>query len=142
MIRPQILHIIGILLIMLGFSMSFSLGWSIYYAESDFISILQALITTIISGSFLFFTFKSNNKVELSTRDGFAIVTLGWLAMVIFSALPFYFSGTLSYTNSFFEAMSGMTTTGATVLGQYTTLNVEDMPHGLLFWRSFTQFIG
>jgi trk system potassium uptake protein TrkH len=62
--------------------------------------------------------------------------------MAIFSAFPFYFSGTLDYTNSFFEAMSGLTTTGATVLGHSSTLLIEDVPHGILFWRSFTQFIG
>jgi len=141
MIRPQVLHIVGILLIMLGFSMTFSLGWSLYYAEGDFIPILQALLTTVISGSLIYFGFRNKNKNELTARDGYAIVTLGWISMVIFSALPFYLSGTLSYTNAFFEAMSGLTTTGATVLGQ-TTLMIEDMPHGLLFWRSFTQFIG
>jgi len=70
------------------------------------------------------------------------VVTLGWIAIVIFSAFPFYFSGTLDYTNSFFEAMSGLTTTGATVLGHSDTLMIEELPHGILFWRSFTQFIG
>ncbi len=141
MIRPQVLHIVGILLIMLGFSMTFSLGWSLYYAEGDFIPILQALLTTVISGLLIYFVFRNKTKNELTARDGYAIVTLGWISMVIFSALPFYFSGLLSFTNSFFEAMSGLTTTGATILGK-TTLMVEDMPHGLLFWRSFTQFIG
>ena len=142
MIRPQVFHTVGMLLIMLGFSMFFSVGWSIYYAENDIIPILQSLSVTITTGSILYFIFRNKNKSELTARDGYAIVTLGWIAMVIFSALPFYFSGKLSYTNSFFEAMSGLTTTGATVLGHYTTLNIEDMPHGLLFWRSFTQFIG
>ncbi len=142
MIRPQVFHTLGILLIMLGFSMFFSLGWSIYYSENDLIPIAQALSITIISGSFLYFIFKNKNEEDLSSRDGFAIVTFGWIGMAIFSALPFYFSGKLSFTNSFFEAMSGLTTTGATVLGHCSTLNIEDMPHGLLFWRSFTQFIG
>jgi trk system potassium uptake protein TrkH len=64
------------------------------------------------------------------------------IAVAIFSALPFYFSGILSYTNSFFEAMSGLTTTGASILGHPDTLKIENMPHGLLFWRSFTHFIG
>ena len=86
--------------------------------------------------------FRSKEKKELSTRDGFAIVTMGWVAIAIFSALPFYFSGALNYTNSFFEAMSGLTTTGASVLGSTSTLMIEDLPHGILFWRSFTHFIG
>ena len=122
--------------------MFLSAAWSFYYNDGDFIPILQSIATTITFGIILILFFRSNEKKELSTRDGFAIVTLGWVAITIFSALPFYFSGTLSYTNSFFEAMSGLTTTGATVLGHSTTLMIEDMPHGLLFWRRFIQFIG
>jgi trk system potassium uptake protein TrkH len=86
--------------------------------------------------------FKSKEKKELSTHDPFAVVTIGWIAIVIFSAFPFYLSSTLNYTNSFFEAMSGLTTTGATVFGHSDTLMIEELPHGILFWRSFTQFIG
>jgi len=122
--------------------MSLSAAWSLYYNDGDFIPILQSIVTTISFGIILVLFFRNKEKKELTTRDGFAIVTIGWISMVIFSALPFYFSGILSYTNSFFEAMSGLTTTGATVLGHSATLMVEDMPHGLLFWRSFTQFIG
>ena len=84
MIRHQVLHTVGFLLIMLGFSMSFSLGWSYYYAEDDFIPILQALLTTIISSSLIYFVFRNKNKNELTARDGYAIVTLGWISMVIF----------------------------------------------------------
>ena len=142
MIRPQVLHTVGILLIMLGFSMSFSIGWSLYYGEGDLLPILWSLLTTVSSGSFLYLVFRRKNKVDLSTRDGFAIVTLGWISMAVFSALPFYYSGQLNYTNAFFEAMSGLTTTGATILGHATTSMIEGIPHGLLFWRSFTQFIG
>ena len=141
MIRPQALYTVGILLIMLGLSMIFSVGWSIYYHASDLVAILQALCITLTFGFFLYFFFRDKNKQDLTARDGFAIVSMGWIAMAIFSALPYYFYGKLSYTNSFFEAMSGITTTGATILGN-TTLMIEEMPHGLLFWRSFTQFIG
>ena len=142
MIRRESFFIIGVLLIILGLSMSLSAAWSLYYNDGDFIPILQSIVTTISFGIILVLFFRNKEKKELTTRDGFAIVTIGWISMVIFSALPFYFSGILSYTNSFFEAMSGLTTTGATVLGHSATLMVEDMPHGLLFWRSFTQFIG
>ena len=142
MIRRQVFHVIGILLILLGFSMSFSLGFAFYYNDGDFVSILQSQFCTIISGLLLFLLFRSKSKIELSARDGFAIVTLGWVSMAFFSAFPFYFSGQLNYINSFFEAMSGLTTTGATVLGHNSTPYIEDLPHGLLFWRSFTQFIG
>ena len=142
MIRRQSFYIVGLLLIILGFSMLFSVGCSLIYGDGDLIPLLQSIAVTITSGLILVIFFKSKDKKDLSTHDGFAVVTLGWIAMAIFSAFPFYFSGTLDYTNSFFEAMSGLTTTGATVLGHSDTLMIEELPHGILFWRSFTQFIG
>ena len=142
MIRRQSFYIVGLLLIILGLSMLFSVVCSLFYGDGDLIPLLQSIAVTIVSGLILVILFRSKNKKELSTHDGFAVVTMGWFAMAIFSALPFYFSGTLNYTNSFFEAMSGLTTTGATVLGNPTTLMIEALPHGVLFWRSFTQFIG
>lgn len=142
MIRRQSFYIVGVLLIILGFSMLFSVGCSLIYGDGDIIPLLQSIAVTITSGLILVIFFKSKDKKDLSTHDGFAVVTLGWIAIVIFSAFPFYFSGTLDYTNSFFEAMSGLTTTGATVLGHSDTLMIEELPHGILFWRSFTQFIG
>ena len=142
MIRRQSFYIVGVLLIILGFSMLFSVGCSLIYGDGDLIPLLQSIAVTITSGLILVIFFKSKDKKDLSTHDGFAVVTLGWIALVIFHAFPFYFSGTLDYTNSFFEAMSGLTTTGATVLGHSSTLLIEDVPHGILFWRSFTQFIG
>jgi len=142
MIRRQSFYIVGLLLIILGFSMLFSVGCSLIYGDGDIIPLLQSIAVTIVSGLILVIFFKSKDKKELSTHDGFAVVTMGWFAMAIFSALPFYFSGTLDYTNSFFEAMSGLTTTGASVLGHSSTLLIEDVPHGILFWRSFTHFIG
>jgi trk system potassium uptake protein TrkH len=142
MIRRQSFFLVGALLVILGFSMIFSIFWSLYYGEGDFKPIIQAMFITIIMGFLIMGIFRNNDKKDLSTHDGFAVVTLGWIAMAIFSALPFYFSGLLTYTNSFFEVMSGLTTTGASILGHPNTLIVEEMPHGLLFWRSFTQFIG
>ena len=142
MIRRQSFYLVGVLLIILGFSMLFSVACSLIYGEGDLIPLLQSIAITVASGILLIIFFRSKDKQDLSTHDGFAVVTMGWFAMAIFSAFPFYFSGTLDYTNSFFEAMSGLTTTGATVLGHSSTLLIEDVPHGILFWRSFTPFIG
>ena len=142
MIRRQSFYIVGVLLIILGLSMLCSVVCSLIFNDGDLVPLLQSIAVTIVSGFTLMLLFKSKEKKELSTHDGFAVVTLGWIAIVIFSAFPFYFSGTLDYTNSFFEAMSGLTTTGATVLGHSDTLMIEGLPHGILFWRSFTQFIG
>jgi len=142
----SVVNIIGFILILLGISMLFSVAWSIYYNDDvnfnrDLWALLNSIILSVISGSILVLGTYSKKKKELSVRDGFATVALGWLFMAAFSALPFYFSGDLSYMDSFFEAMSGLTTTGASILGA-GTLQIEEMSHGLLFWRSFTHFIG
>ena len=75
---------------------------------------------------------KTKNVSEINLRDGFYVVTMAWIFMGIFSSIPYYQSTFFSsFTDAFFESMSGITTTGATVLG-----NIEALPHGLLFWRS------
>ena len=142
MIRRQSFFLVGALLIILGLSMLFSVAWSLFYGEGDLNPLIQSVCVTIVSGLVMMALFRDKDKTDLSMHDGFVVVTMGWIAMALFSALPFYFSGLLSYTNSFFEAMSGLTTTGATILGHHDTLKIEELPHGILFWRSFTQFIG
>ena len=138
--------------------MLFSAAWSYYYKEDHaFFSILKASCITSLVGFFLiiltqlnfknffpFFTLKNKTKFELSHRDGYVLVTLSWILMGVFSALPFYFYGGAfeNYINSFFEAISGLTTTGATILESTEINEYRDTAKGLLFWRSFTQFIG
>jgi trk system potassium uptake protein TrkH len=78
------------------------------------------------------------SKGDLTVREGFAIVSFGWLAFALFGALPYVISGGIpSYVDAFFEAMSGFTTTGSTIL-----TDIEALPPSLLFWRSFTQWLG
>ena len=140
--KKSIFKIIGLILLLLGFSMQFSLAVSLIYDEGDLIPILKSSLITISFGAILFIICR-NGKSEIAVRDGFVIVTLGWILMAVFSALPFWISEEIpTYTDSFFEAMSGLTTTGATILGHVDINEIENLPHGLLFWRSFTQFIG
>ncbi len=147
MLNYKVLNIIGIILSMLGFAMIPSVLWSYYFNDSDVLSLIYSSIITISFGltiySITYLTNRKNfNRKELSLKDGFSLVSLTWIAMSIFSAIPYYLSlDGFSYINSFFEAMSGLTTTGATVLGD-STFHIEDLSHGLLFWRSLTQFIG
>ena len=103
MIRRQSFYIVGVLLIILGFSMLFSVGCSLIYGDGDLIPLLQSIAVTITSGLILVIFFKSKDKKDLSTHDGFAVVTLGWIAIVIFSAFPFYFSGTLDTQTLFLK---------------------------------------
>jgi trk system potassium uptake protein TrkH len=84
-----------------------------------------------------FFTRNLPSK-ELKKRDGYIVVTSGWLVMSVFGALPFILSGSIpDFTNAFFETISGYTTTGASILN-----DIESVSKGILFWRSFTQWIG
>ena len=122
--------------------MLFSAAWSVYYGEPDLIPIIKSTIITITVGLILFI-FTKSRKIELTIKDGYAVVSSAWLVMAIFSALPAYISGAIpTYTDAFFEAMSGLTTTGASILGHPSTNIIENIPHGILFWRSFTHFIG
>ena len=77
-------------------------------------------------------------SVDMNAREGFASVGLAWLMLSMFGALPFWFSGAMPYYwDALFECVSGLTTTGASILPQ-----VENLPHGILFWRSFTHWVG
>ena len=84
----------------------------------------------------------------ITNKDGFAIVTIAWVATAFAGSLPFYIGGYIpNFTDAFFESMSGVTTTGATIIGNPLTLSnlpygIESLPHGILFWRSFIQWIG
>jgi len=112
-----------------------SLFLSLYYAENDQLAFIFSIVIISLIG-FLMTRMKTKNN-KLKIKDGFAIVTFGWLFATIFGALPFVFSNTLSFVDAFFETVSGLTTTGASVI-----TNVEILPRGILFWRSFTHWIG
>lgn len=87
--------------------------------------------------------FLDDEDAELRMREGFAIVALAWLVLSLLGALPFVWGGVLdSYTDAFFETMSGFTTTGATILGGAATPAIESLPNAFLFWRSLTHWLG
>ena len=146
MINTRILNTLGLLLIFLGFTMLPSSLWSLYYQEyNDLFPILKSSLYTILFGFILYsskYLNKAQNKTDLTSNDAFTIVTLGWFLSAIFGALPLYLSNyNISFIDCFFESMSGLTTTGATILGG-STISIESLSHGLLFWRSFTHFLG
>ena len=134
------------MLVITGLSMLIPtvISWS--FSEPDLSGHLQSMIICIVVGiPFWMITRKSR---ALNSKDGFAIVSFAWLIVAFAGSLPFYLSGTIpNFTDAWFEAMSGVTTTGATIIGNPTTLpnlpnGIESMPHGILFWRSFLQWIG
>ncbi|TNJ44740.1 TrkH family potassium uptake protein [Tamlana fucoidanivorans] len=94
------------------------------------------IITLIIGGLIMFFT--RNHQKEISKREGYIVVTFGWIIMSLSGALPYMITDSIpSFTNAFFETMSGYTTTGASILN-----DIEIVPKGVLFWRSLTHWIG
>ncbi|SVC39323.1 uncharacterized protein METZ01_LOCUS292177, partial [marine metagenome] len=138
MIKKPIIKFVGYILLFLGLSMFATSLWPLYYNENDFFIFIKSGLITSITALILLFFSRGSTKSEINLRDGFYVVTMAWVFMGIFSSIPYYQSTFFSsFTDAFFESMSGITTTGATVLG-----NIEALPHGLLFWRSFTQFIG
>lgn len=109
-----------------------SLGYKEASALSFVLTIGILLITSII------LVFKKPQNTKIYAKEGFVIVGLSWIVMSLFGALPFFISGEIpNYIDALFETISGFTTTGASIL-----TNVETMGKGMLFWRSFTHWIG
>jgi trk system potassium uptake protein TrkH len=133
----SILRVISFLMILDGFGMLFGIPFSLYYGDADVEDLLKTGLSVAAAGGIVF-AFLRNYKKDIRKRDSYLIVGSGWIVMSAFGALPFVVHGSIpSYTDAFFETMSGFTTTGASILN-----DIEALPHGLLFWRAFTQWLG
>ena len=134
----MILKVIGTLLIINGGFMLTSIPFSLYYAEGDTMDLIYSgLISAACGFSLRLLSPKSSNN-ELKRKDGYLIVSLGWVSMSFLGSLPYILSGAIpDLASAFFETMSGFSTTGATVL-----TDIESVPKGVLYWRSLTQWIG
>ena len=100
-------------------------------------SFLYSALITIVTGTIVFTPLRNEERVS-GNKEGYIIVTGAWLIFSLFGTLPFLLSGSVkSFGDAFFESMSGFTTTGASIIA-----DVESLPHGILFWRSLTQWIG
>jgi trk system potassium uptake protein TrkH len=132
----MILKMLGYILIIIAFTMFAPLIISIIVRQNDMKAFLLSIILTGIVG--LLLSKIETDKRKINTKEGIAIVTFGWIIVSLFGALPFYLSGSIpSYVDAFFETVSGFTTTGATIIN-----DIEILPMGILFWRSFTHWIG
>ena len=127
---------LGILQIILGLFMFVPIIAQIIYGEVDS-SFFGASIVTIIFGT-LFFLSNLNRDKKLNLQQAFLLTALSWLSIAIFGSLPFIFSSiNFTFTNAFFESMSGITTTGSTIIS-----NLEEMPKAILLWRALLQWLG
>ena len=132
-----IARVFSLLLIVEGLFMLLSAIVSLIYQEHAATSFYYSAIITIITGVIVFTPLRNVEKVY-GKKEGYIIVTGTWLLFSLFGTLPYILSGSIdTFGDAFFESMSGFTTTGATILN-----DIESLPHGILFWRSLTQWIG
>lgn len=137
MIRPAtIIKILGLLLIFTGCFMLIPAVIALIYGDGDAPALFVSVAISLFAGG-LAYHFTSI-KGDITPKEGFAVVSFGWIVVALFGSLPFYLSGAIpSYIDCFFETMSGFTTTGASILN-----NIEGLPRGVLFWRSLTHWLG
>jgi trk system potassium uptake protein TrkH len=131
--------LLGLLLATFGASMAPSLAWGLYYADASRGPLLGSMMLTMAFGGALFWWGRRKPQ-EVFRKEATAVVGLGWIVSALAGALPYYFADLKempTFADCFFVAMSGLTTTGAGVVG-----DIEAMPKGILFWRSFTHWLG
>ena len=129
--------IIGSLLFIEAFFMSWCAIMAIIFHEDDQVAFLMSILITFGCG-FIFLFMGRNAENSLSRRDAYLLVTAVWLIFSFFGMFPFLIHGSITnLTDAYFETISGFTTTGASILD-----DVECLPHGILFWRSLTQWVG
>lgn len=130
-------HFLGLLLLVNGGFMLLATLVSHLYDDGVATNILAAGLMVIVIGV-VFMLLTKNHPKEMNKREGYLVVTLGWLSMALTGTLPYVLTDTIpSFTNAFFETISGYTTTGSTILQ-----DIESLPKGILFWRSLTHWIG
>ncbi len=134
-----IIKFLGILIMILSAFMLVSAAWSVYYGETGSLrALMGGSAICFFSGLLLFLATRKHDHRNIGKKEGYLIVTLTWVSISLFGAIPFVLAGDIpSYTDAFFETMSGFTTTGATILA-----DIEAMPKGLLFWRAMTHWLG
>ena len=136
-----IFNIMGLMLTLIALVMPTGIAFSLYYGDDDIDALLISTGITFTVGVLLFGLTSIGGRPDynnLRKREGYVIVALAWAVISTFGALPYYvYGGIPSFTDAYFESMSGFTTTGASIL-----TDIEALPHGLLFWRNLTQWLG
>ena len=135
--KRLVLRLLGVILVIEALAMVPATLLALLYGDGDFLAMLESVALPLVIGLPLWRLIKPVDR-NLRAREGFAVVALAWILLSVFGAMPFMLSGMLpNFTDALFEAASGFTTTGATVLTDFDTPR-----HGVMFWRSFTHWIG
>ncbi len=133
----NVLQIVGFFVLALAASLGLVVLFALFYDDAGFDSLVLATLIAVGLGGFLCLAFRCPPR-QISNREGILLVIITWVAAGLVGALPFYFSAHFgSFTDAFFESISGFTTTGATILE-----DIEALPRSLLLWRSLTHWIG
>ena len=132
-----IIRILGLILVIEGFFIWLAIPVSLIFGEKDFPQFILSGAIPLGVGAAAYLPVRKTN-LEVSRRDGYVIVTGAWILFSLFGTLPFLLTGSIpSFTDAFFETISGFTTTGASILN-----NIEELSHAVLFWRSLIQWLG
>ena len=133
--RNLILKLVGVILCIEALCMLVPLLYALVCGEPDMTALLRSVAVCGGCGGLLALIRSSDRRLQ--TRDGFVCVALCWIALSLFGALPYFFSGSCGYIDAVFETVSGLTTTGASIFS-----SPEDLPRGILLWRALTQWMG
>ena len=138
MVNFKIIYkVIGTLLFIEAAMMLICTGLAVYLGEDDSLAFIVSVFLTVLGGLIFKYLGRDYDN-SLSRREAYLLVTLTWIIFSLFGCLPFLISGYIpDFTNAYFETISGFTTTGCSILN-----DVEALPHGMLFWRTMTQWIG
>jgi trk/ktr system potassium uptake protein len=132
-----IFNVLAKLIFIEGIFILLSAIFPIFYGENDLLPLIYSALICFSSGGLLWIITKNPRK-DIGKREGYIMVSTVWVVFSIFGSLPFLISGSITnFTDAFFETISGFTTTGASILN-----DIEALPHGILFWRSLTQWMG
>jgi len=133
-----ILNVLGILLIAIGALMIVPLLFDLVYQNSSWLSFLISSMISISFGIALFLSTRGGNKQRLIMQDAFLLTSSSWILIALFGCIPFFLSDSnMNFTDSFFESISGVTTTGSSVIQ-----NISGMSEGILIWRALLQWLG
>ena len=132
-----VMYLLSRVLLIVGAAIFIPLAWSVILRDGMWLYFLLTVLIFLISSFLILYFFPLKEIQSIKHAEGYIVVTISWITVVLLGSLPFIFSGIMGFTDAFFETMSGFTTTGASIL-----TDIESTPPSMLMWRSLTQWLG